>query len=59
MPGRSGAARTAAEGLKLALTLAEKALDGLPIPGAKGTIGGVLRLIEQAEVRRLFFRNLK
>ncbi|KAJ7507233.1 WD40-repeat-containing domain protein [Mycena galericulata] len=42
-------ARTAAEGLKLALNLAEKALDGFPIPGAKGTIGIVLKLIEDAE----------
>jgi hypothetical protein len=36
-----------------------KALDGLPIPGAKGAIGIVLNLISIAEVRRLFFRNLK
>ncbi|PBK77602.1 WD40 repeat-like protein [Armillaria solidipes] len=41
--------RTTKEGLKLALTLAEKALDGLPIPGVKGTVGGVLKLIENAE----------
>ncbi|KAJ6545263.1 WD40-repeat-containing domain protein [Mycena capillaripes] len=46
---RSAAARTAAEGLKLALALAEKALDGLPIPGAKGSVGIILRLIEDAE----------
>lgn len=50
-PQKSAAVRTAGESLKLALTLAEKALDGLPIPGAKGAIGGVLKLIENAEVR--------
>jgi hypothetical protein len=57
---RSPAARTAAEGLKLALNLAEKALDGLPIPGAKGAFGIVLKLIEDAEVcRRLSFAALE
>ncbi|KAJ7200177.1 hypothetical protein GGX14DRAFT_572288 [Mycena pura] len=46
---RSAAARVAAEGLKLALNLADKALDGLPIPGAKGSVGILLKLIEDAE----------
>jgi hypothetical protein len=30
--------------LKLALTVLEKTLDGVPIPGLKGTIGGFLEL---------------
>ncbi|PBK63484.1 WD40 repeat-like protein [Armillaria solidipes] len=52
MPSRSipsPNSRTAKESLKLALTMAEKALDGLPIPGAKGTVSGILKLIENAE----------
>jgi hypothetical protein len=30
--------------LKLALTVLEKTLDGVPIPGLKGAIGGFLEL---------------
>ena len=30
--------------------MAEKLLDGFPIPGAKGTIGAVLHIIAEAEV---------
>ena len=30
--------------------MAEKLLDGFPVPGAKGTIGAVLHIIAEAEV---------
>ena len=33
-----------------ALKMAEKLLDGFPIPAAKGTIGAVLHFIAEAEV---------
>ena len=36
--------------LKLALTVLEKILDGVPIPGLKGAIGGFLELAQTAEV---------
>ena len=36
--------------LKLALTVFEKTLDGVPIPGLKGAIGGILELAKTAEV---------
>ena len=36
--------------LKLALTVLEKTLDGVPIPGLKGAIGGFLELAKTAEV---------
>ena len=36
--------------LKLALTVFEKTLDGVPIPGLKGSIGGFLELANVAEV---------
>ena len=42
--------RTAKAGLIRALEIAEKLLDGFPIPGAKGTIGAVLEIIREAEV---------
>lgn len=42
--------RTAKAGLKLALELTEKALDGLPIPGVKGSLGGLLTIIKAVEV---------
>jgi hypothetical protein len=35
--------------LKLALTVLKKTLDGVPIPGLKGAIGGFLELAETAE----------
>ncbi|KIM75857.1 hypothetical protein PILCRDRAFT_662422 [Piloderma croceum F 1598] len=35
--------------LKLALTVLEKTLDGVPIPGLKGAIGGFLELANTAE----------
>jgi hypothetical protein len=38
--------------LKLALTVFEKTLDGVPIPGLKGSIGGFLELTKVAEVCR-------
>lgn len=44
--------------LVLALQLAEKGVDGLPIPGVKGCIGGILKIIEQEEVSGHFnFQN--
>jgi hypothetical protein len=36
--------------LKLALTVLEKTLDGVPIPGLKGAIGGFLELAKTTEV---------
>jgi hypothetical protein len=36
--------------LRLALTVFEKTLDGVPIPGLKGSIGGFLELTKVAEV---------
>ena len=39
--------------LKLALTVLEKTLDGVPIPGLKGAIGGFLELANTAEVSGL------
>ena len=33
-----------------ALEMTQKLLDGFPIPGAKGTIGAVLHIINEAEV---------
>ena len=41
---------TAKAALIRALEVTEKLLDGFPIPGAKGTIGAVLDIIEEAEV---------
>jgi len=37
--------------LKLALIVFEKTLDGVPIPGLKGAIGGILELAKTTEVR--------
>ena len=42
--------RTAKAALIRALEITEKLLDGFPIPGAKGTIGAVLQIIDDAEV---------
>ena len=42
--------RTAKLALIRALEITEKLLDGFPIPGAKGTIGAVLQIINDAEV---------
>jgi hypothetical protein len=42
--------RTAKVALIRALEITEKLLDGFPIPGAKGTIGAVLLIINEAEV---------
>ena len=42
--------RTAKAALIRALEITEKLLDGFPIPGAKGTIGAVLHIIDDAEV---------
>lgn len=41
---------TAKAALMRALEISEKLLDGFPIPGAKGTIGAVLQIINAAEV---------
>lgn len=49
-PAESPARRTAKAVLKLALELTEKALDGLPIPGVKGSLSGLLQIIEYIEV---------
>lgn len=46
--GRHGAElKTALVGT---LRLAEKGVDGLPIPGVKGCIGGILKIVEQEDV---------
>ena len=42
--------RTAKAALIRALEITETLLDGFPIPGAKGTIGAVLQIINDAEV---------
>jgi hypothetical protein len=36
--------------LRLALTVFEKTLDGVPIPGLKGAVGGILVLAKSEEV---------
>jgi hypothetical protein len=36
--------------LRLALTVFEKTLDGVPIPGLKGAVGGILVLSKSEEV---------
>ena len=41
---------TAKATLIRALELTEKALDGFPIPGAKGAIGAVIEIIREVEV---------
>ena len=41
--------RTAKAALIRSLEITEKLLDGFPIPGAKGTIGAVLHIIDDAE----------
>ena len=48
--GSSEAWRTAKGGLTLALELAENVLDGLPIPGVKGSIGAVIKIIKRIDV---------
>ena len=48
--GRDDLLDTAKALLVEALTVAEKLLDGFPIPAAKGTIGAVLHFISEAEV---------
>ena len=48
--GRNDLLHTAKALLVEALRMAEKLLDGFPIPGAKGTIGAVLHIIAEAEV---------
>jgi hypothetical protein len=39
--------------LKLALNVFEKTLDGVPIPGLKGSVGGILVLAKAEEVSTL------
>ena len=46
----SNVGQTAKEIIKTTLKIAEKALDGFPIPGAKGTIGVLLEIISGVEV---------
>ena len=48
--GRDDLLDTAKALLVEALKMAEKLLDGFPIPAAKGTIGAVLHFIAEAEV---------
>ncbi len=48
--GRDDLLDTAKALLVEALKMADKLLDGFPIPGAKGTIGAVLYIIAEAEV---------
>jgi len=48
--GRDELLDTAKALLVEALKVAEKLLDGFPIPAAKGTIGAVLHIIAEAEV---------
>lgn len=45
-----GKSSTAWNSLVQALKVTEKLLDGFPIPGAKGTIGAFLYIIDQVEV---------
>jgi len=47
---RSDASGIAKDTLKSVLTLAEKVLDGFPIPVAKGSIGAILEIIRAFEV---------
>lgn len=56
---KPGGFDTAKSALKRALVLAEKALDGAPIPGLKGAISGLLKIIEEVEVcAKIQFRLL-
>ena len=48
--GRDELLDTAKALLVEALKMAEKLLDGVPIPAAKGAIGAVLHIIAEAEV---------
>ncbi|KJA14825.1 hypothetical protein HYPSUDRAFT_80696 [Hypholoma sublateritium FD-334 SS-4] len=57
-PGR-GAWRTAKAAAITALSLAEKILDGLPVPGAKGTIGAVLLIIQKIDKASANVETLK
>ena len=41
---------TAKAALRRALEVTEKPLDGIPIPGAKGTIAALLQVIDEAQV---------
>ena len=47
---KSEAGQTAQEVLKTTLRLAEKALDDVPITGAKGAIGSLLEVVAGLEV---------
>lgn len=40
---------------KLALQLTDKALDGVPVPGAKGAVSGVLTIVQRIEVKSTHF----
>ena len=48
--GGDEALRTAKASLVRTLAITEKLLDGFPIPGARGTIGAILYIINEAEV---------
>ena len=41
---------TAKAALRRALEVSEKLLDGVPIPGVKGTIAALLQIIDEAQV---------
>ena len=47
---QSEAWRTAKAGFVGALEVAEKALDGVPIPGVKGSIGGIVSILKSIDV---------
>lgn len=55
VPPRRDVARTAKGGLIIALELVEKALDGLPIPGAKGAVGLIVKIIRDIDVSCTYF----
>ena len=50
MSSNDASRSSAKDVLKTTLRIAEKALDGLPIPGARGTIGVLLEIISGLEV---------
>jgi len=47
---RSNASATAKNLLKTALAVTEKALDGVHVPGLKGSLAAVLEIIKNVEV---------
>ena len=47
---RKELAEVAKNGLMTVLELAEKALGGVPVPGLKGAIGGILQVVKTVDV---------